>query len=88
LCRIGPESGNRIRKGFTVAEIIEIAEKFELTSGVLAASEINIADLRSGLFSAFAGDQGCLIGPENRNGTRMRSAVAEKTAKLCVRAAA
>jgi hypothetical protein len=59
MCRIGPESQNRTRKGFIVAEIIEIAEKIELTSGVLAASEINVADSCGGLFSAFAGDQEC-----------------------------
>jgi hypothetical protein len=33
--------------------------KIELTSGMLAASEIYVADSRGGLFSAFVGDQGC-----------------------------
>jgi hypothetical protein len=34
----GPES----QKGFTVAEIIEIAEKIEVTSNMLAALEIGL----------------------------------------------
>jgi hypothetical protein len=88
LCRIGPESRNITRKGFSVPEIIEIAKKIELTSDMLAAAEINVAYSRSGLFSAFAGDQGCWIGAKNWNETQMLSAVAEKTAKLCVRATA
>jgi hypothetical protein len=71
-----------------IAEIIENAEKIELNSCMLAALEINVADLRDWLFSAFAGNQGCWIGPENRNWTLMLSAVANKTVKLCVCAAA
>jgi hypothetical protein len=47
------------------------------------ASEIAVSDSRCELFSAFAGDQVCWVGPKNRNGTRMRPAVAEKTENYC-----
>jgi hypothetical protein len=42
------------------------------------ASEIVVADSRGGMFSAFAYVYGGRVGPENRNGTQMRSVVAEK----------
>jgi hypothetical protein len=67
-CRISPEKQNRTRKGFAVAEIIEIADKFEVTSNMLAASEVTVSGSRRGLFSAFAGDQECWVGQEIETG--------------------
>jgi hypothetical protein len=40
-------------------------EKIKVASDMLAASEIAVSDSRGGLFSAFTGDQGCLVGQEN-----------------------
>jgi hypothetical protein len=44
-CQIGPKSQIGTRKGFNFGEIMESAEKFELTSNMLAAWEIDISDL-------------------------------------------
>ena len=51
------------------------------------ASEIVAADSRVGMFSAFTYVYGGRVGPENRNGTQMRSVVVEKTEKHCAHAA-
>jgi hypothetical protein len=67
-CQIGPESRNGTQKGFTVAEIIEFADKMEATSNLLAASEIAVSDSRYDLFFVFAGDQGCQSGLELETG--------------------
>ena len=48
--------------------------------------EIAVSYSRGGMFSAFVGDFRCRIGPENRNGARKGSAVAEKTEKYCAQA--
>jgi hypothetical protein len=65
--------------------MIKIAEKIKVTSDMLAASEIAVSDSCGGLFLAFAGDQECLVGQKNRNGTRMWPAAAEKPEELCLR---
>ena len=44
-----------------------------------AAFKIGVSYAHRGMFSAFAGAGGCQIGPENRNGARKGSVVAEKT---------
>ena len=46
-----------------------------------AAFKFAVSDSLGGMFSAIPIDQECLVGPKNRNGARMRSAVAEKTAE-------
>ena len=80
---MGPESRNRIRQGFTVAEKIENCHENQEHDKKRPASKIAVLDSRCGMFSAFAGDQVCWVGPKNRNGTRMRTAVAEKTENYC-----
>ena len=66
---MGPESRNGILQGFTVAEIIENCHENQEHDNKRAVSEITVLDSRCGMFSAFAGDQVCLVGPKNRNGT-------------------
>ena len=66
---MGPESRNGIRQGFTVAEIIENCHENREHDKKRPVSEIAVLDSRCGMFSAFAGDQVCLVGPKNRNGT-------------------
>ena len=80
---MGPESRNGIRQEFTVAEIIENCHENREHDKKLAVSEIAVLDSRCGMFSAFAGDQVCWLGPKNRHGTWMRPAVAEKTENYC-----
>ena len=74
-----PESRKRTGKGFPLAEIIENSRENWQHDKKRPASEIEVSDSRRGRFSSYAGDQGCWVGPENRNGARMRPAVAEKT---------
>jgi hypothetical protein len=52
------------------------------------ALEIAVSDSCCRLFLAFAGDQECLVGQENRNGTRMRPAAVEKNEEQISRPAA
>ena len=80
---MGPESRNEIWQGFTVAEIIENCHENQEHDKKQPASKIAVLDSRCGMFSAFAGDQVCWVGPKNRNGTWMRPAVAEKTENYC-----
>jgi hypothetical protein len=67
-----PESLNGIRQDLKVAEIIENCRKNQEHDKKRPASEIAVSDSRCKLFWAFAGDQVCLVGPKNRNGTRMQ----------------
>ncbi len=66
---MGPESRNGIRQDFTVAEIIENCHENQEHEKKRSASEITVLDSRCWVFSAFAGDQVCWLGPKNRHGT-------------------
>jgi hypothetical protein len=52
-------------------------------NGDSLATQICVSDSRGRMFSAFAGDYGCRIGPETRNSARIRSVVVEIFKKHC-----